>query len=78
VRAGETRSTNKFGHRGAKPVVSADGNTKAIMWAIEYLQGANGVLHAYDANNLATELYNSTQPGQRDVFGIEQDSPCLP
>jgi hypothetical protein len=39
------------------------------MWAIEYLQGANGVLHAYDANNLATELYNSNQAGQRDVFG---------
>jgi hypothetical protein len=64
-----TESTNKFGHRGAQAVVSANGSTNAIMWAIEYLQGANGVLHAYDANNLATELYNSTQAGQRDVFG---------
>jgi hypothetical protein len=64
-----TESMNKFGHRGAQPVVSANGNTNAIMWAVEYLQGANGVLHAYDANNLATELYNSTQAGQRDVFG---------
>ena len=65
-----TESKNKFGHRGAQAVVSANGNTNGIMWAIEYLQGANGVLHAYDANNLATELYNSTQAGQRDVFGI--------
>jgi len=64
-----TESANKFGHRGAQPVVSANGNANAIMWAIEYLQGANGVLHAYDANNLATELYNSNQAGQRDIFG---------
>jgi hypothetical protein len=27
------------------------------------------VLHAYDASNLATELYNSNQAGTRDQFG---------
>jgi hypothetical protein len=27
------------------------------------------VLHAYDAANLANELYNSNQAGQRDQFG---------
>jgi hypothetical protein len=65
-----TKSNNKFDHRGAQAVVSANGSTNAIMWAIEYiLGGTNGVLHAYDANNLGMELYNSTQAGQRDAFG---------
>ena len=27
------------------------------------------MLHAYDATNLAHELYNSTQAGARDSFG---------
>jgi hypothetical protein len=30
----------------------------------------DGVLRAYDANNLATELYNSAQAGSRDSFGL--------
>jgi len=38
-----------------------------ILWAVENTSPA--VLHAYDATNLATELYNSSQaPSGRDQF----------
>ena len=37
------------------------------MWAVEDSNPA--VLHAYDATNLANELYNSNQAGSRDQFG---------
>ena len=57
---------------GATPSISANGSTNAIVWAIEsdaYGTGA-AVLHAYDATNLATELYNSNQNSTRDNPGI--------
>ena len=37
------------------------------MWAVANSNPA--VLHAYDATNLAHELYNSNQAGTRDQFG---------
>ena len=48
---------------GACPVVSANGSANAIVWIQEHT-GANGTaaaVRAYDANNLATEFYNSNQ-----------------
>ncbi|HEX2715024.1 MAG TPA: hypothetical protein VHM88_22785, partial [Candidatus Acidoferrales bacterium] len=60
--------TSYAGNRGASPVVSANGATNAIVWAIE--SATNAVLHAYDATNLANELYNSNQAAaSRDVPG---------
>jgi hypothetical protein len=48
--------------------VSANGTSNAIVWAHENSDPA--VLHAYDAANLAHEIYNSSQaPGNRDRFG---------
>ena len=38
-----------------------------ILWAVD--SGSTAVLHAYDATNLAKELYNSNQAGARDQFG---------
>jgi outer membrane protein assembly factor BamB len=63
-----SRSATSFVTRGTSPAVSANGMTNAIVWAHE--NTAPAVLHAYDATNLAHELYNSNQAtGARDQFG---------
>jgi hypothetical protein len=61
-------TNNSFGYPGATPGVSANGTNDAILWAAE--NGSTAVLHAYDANNLSNELYNSNQAGGRDQFGM--------
>lgn len=61
--------------------VSASGNSNGIVWAVDndaYYSAHPGaaVLHAYDARNLARELYNSNQrpardnPGQSSKFTV--------
>ncbi len=57
-----------FAYPGATPSVSANGGSNGIVWAIEARGSEAAVLHAYDAENLAHELYNSTQAGGRDAF----------
>ncbi len=57
----------EFVYPGTTPSVSADGSANGIVWAAE--NGDPAVLHAYDANNLSHELYNSNQAGSRDHFG---------
>jgi len=61
---------------GSVPSVSSNGTTNGIVWSIDgtqYSQTApkgQAVLHAYDATNLRTELYNSTMAtGNRDEAG---------
>ena len=64
-----SRAPTAFGSPGAQPVVSAANSsaTSAIMW-VDEPTSASSVLHAYDATNLATELYNSNQaPNNRDT-----------
>jgi len=62
-----SKSATSFGYPGASPSISANGTTNGIVWAVQ--NGSTGVLHAYDATNLATELYNSNQaPNNRDQF----------
>jgi hypothetical protein len=57
-----------FIYPGTSPAVSANGSGAGIVWAHENTSPA--VLHAYDAANLAHELYNSNQaPNGRDQFG---------
>lgn len=64
-----SRSSGTFNYPGTTPSVSANGSSNGIVWAIEH-SDPNDVLHAYQAANLAKELYNSKQAGnQRDQFG---------
>jgi outer membrane protein assembly factor BamB len=63
-----TQTATGYQYPGASPAVSANGTKDAIVWASENTSPA--VLHAYDATNLAIELYNSTMaPSGRDNFG---------
>lgn len=63
-----SQTTTEFPYPGASPAVSADGTSDGIVWAVENSDPA--VLHAYDAADLAQELYNSNQAaGGRDNFG---------
>jgi hypothetical protein len=61
-------TSTSFPYPGATPSISANGSADGILWAVE--NSSTAVLHAYLANNLATELYNTSQAsGGRDDFG---------
>jgi hypothetical protein len=63
------KSAASFVYPGSTPSVSANGSQNGIVWAIEHSDPTD-VLHAYNANSVAQELYNSGQaPNGRDQFG---------
>lgn len=73
-----SQSTTTYSGRGTMPSISSQGASNGIVWAIDATQfgipGSHGlgpaVLHAYDATNLVTELWNSSQaPNSRDQAG---------
>ena len=76
-----SQSTTDYGFPGATPSVSSSGSSNGIVWATASgnfgLNSSNptraasaAVLHAYDATNLSTELWNSSQAsGNRDLAG---------
>jgi len=67
-----SESSTSFGYPGPTPSISANGNTNGIVWGLQtenYSNNGSEILHAYDATNLATELYNSTQNVSRDDAG---------
>ena len=64
------QSTSVFGWPGATAVISANGSSNAIVWALETNgSGAPAVLHAYSAADVSIELYNSNQNSGRDYPG---------
>ena len=63
-----SQTSHIFPYPGATPSISASGTSNGIVWVTENTDPA--VLHAYDAEDLSHELYNSSQaPGARDQFG---------
>jgi len=74
---------------GATPSVSADGQLNGIVWEIDssgYNTGTAAVLRAYDAGNIAAELYDSTQAinnrddpgdGVTSGFGVKFSVPTI-
>jgi hypothetical protein len=60
-------------NNGPTPAVSSNGNADGIVWGLknqDYASTCCHVLYAYDAINLAHELYNSSQaPNSRDLPG---------
>lgn len=63
-----SQSAVSFGYPGTAAAISANGNANGIVWA--HQNGGAAVLHAYDAGNLAHELYNSAQAANgRDAIG---------
>jgi hypothetical protein len=59
-------SPQSYAYPGGSLAISANGDTNGILWAVRRDATGAGTLHAYDAANIATELYNSNQAGSRD------------
>ena len=73
-----SQSITTYSGRGTMPSISSQGTSNGIVWAIDATQfgipGSHGlgpaVLHAYDATDLSTDLWNSSQaPNNRDQAG---------
>ena len=77
-----SEATTSFGALGGTPSISANGTNDGIVWTIQsdaYASGGPDVLHAYNATNLALELWNSSQNPARDNPGgaIEMTTPTV-
>jgi hypothetical protein len=67
-----SESSNVFVYPGSTPSISANGDSGGVVWALQngaYQGGGPAVLHAYDAMNLAHELYSSAD----DISGESAD-----
>ena len=64
-----SQGTTAFSYPGATPSVSANGTDDAIVWALLRSGSNPAVLYAYNATNVALELYRSSAAGTRDVPG---------
>jgi len=62
-----SRTLTTFVYPGATVSISANGLRDGVVWAVQNTSPA--VLSAYDAKNLARQLYSSNQVPERDQFG---------
>ena len=65
-------SSDLYHYPGANPVISANGNTQGLLWAINssaYNNGGPQVLEAYDPTVLGKPLYSSSKNLSRDDPG---------
>jgi chitodextrinase len=61
-----SNSSETFSYPGVIPTISANSASGAIVWALEiggYTPGNPVILHAYNATNLASEIYTSPSSG---------------
>jgi hypothetical protein len=81
----ETKPSIQEHSRGTTPFISADGNANGILWMVDNglplqlnTSPTKATLRAYDANDLGTELYDSSQ-NSADVpgYGIRFGSPVV-
>jgi hypothetical protein len=69
------RPEANHGHPGAMLALSADGKNDGILWAAIHATGDSwhesrpGILHAYDADDIMRELWNSLENTSRDDCG---------
>ena len=67
-----SHSPQYFNYPGPTPSVSSNGPNNGIVWVIQsdaYSSSGPAILRAYDAENLANELYDSNRSPQRDGAG---------
>jgi hypothetical protein len=78
--------TGAFGFPGATPSVSASTTTNGVVWALDVSQYCtqqspgcgNAVLHSYNATNLGTELWNSSQvTSDKAGFAVKFNVPTV-
>lgn len=67
------KSATQFTDPGATPAISANGTKNGIVWVLSSKtwngDDRTAVLYAYDAENVARQLYNSNQVYERDHAG---------
>jgi Bacterial lectin/Chitobiase/beta-hexosaminidase C-terminal domain/Fn3 associated len=67
-----SKSAESSGFPGSTPVVSSNGTTNGIVWAVEsdaYTSSGPAILRAYNATNVSNLLYASNLTSGRDTLG---------